>query len=146
MQKCFVGCSCSSTGKRRIAFLVIGVSIAGTALCIYAFAETTENYQYTHSAWHVLISLSLLFLLPPKQQSTPSQRDSADDQGDSKVPMRMRMRKHWSDFKTRVNVRRRQDRNGSRHQVDDTDLLTDENAGNGASMSQHYELLQAGEL
>jgi len=37
-------------------------------MCIFAFAETESNYPYTHSAWHVCMAVSVLFLLPDKKQ------------------------------------------------------------------------------
>jgi hypothetical protein len=34
------------------------------ALSLYGFVETSVNYPYVHSAWHILIACSLVFLLP----------------------------------------------------------------------------------
>ena len=40
-------------------WLTLGVMFAVGAVLIFALIETTSNYQYVHSGWHVLIALSL---------------------------------------------------------------------------------------
>ncbi|XP_078237485.1 post-GPI attachment to proteins factor 6 isoform X2 [Pogona vitticeps] len=59
--------------KRWAFFLFPGISLAVVAVVVYVFMETTENYYYTHSLWHILVAISLVFLLPPgdKQQQEP---------------------------------------------------------------------------
>ncbi|KAF7666431.1 hypothetical protein LDENG_00106130 [Lucifuga dentata] len=37
-------------------------------VCVYVFAETEDNYYYTHSLWHILVATSVVFLLPPKEK------------------------------------------------------------------------------
>ncbi|XP_063170703.1 post-GPI attachment to proteins factor 6 [Candoia aspera] len=51
--------------KRWAFFLFPGTSLAFVAIAVYACLETTENYYYTHSIWHVLVASSVAFLLPP---------------------------------------------------------------------------------
>ncbi|XP_012280579.1 post-GPI attachment to proteins factor 6 isoform X2 [Orussus abietinus] len=45
--------------------LLMGLSLALSGLLLYSLVETEENYFYVHSAWHMIIALSLVFLLPP---------------------------------------------------------------------------------
>ena len=40
-------------------WLSLGVLFAVGAVLIFALIETTSNYQYVHSGWHILIALSL---------------------------------------------------------------------------------------
>lgn len=44
--------------------LVPGVTLCIGALIIYTFLETSDNYEYTHGTWHILIMLATAFLLP----------------------------------------------------------------------------------
>ncbi|XP_046871899.1 transmembrane protein 8B [Hypomesus transpacificus] len=53
------------TWKRWVFFLLPGTLIATSAVALYAFVETQENYFYIHSIWHMLIAGSVGFLLPP---------------------------------------------------------------------------------
>lgn len=54
------------TWKRWVFFLFPGTTIATSAVALYAFVETEENYFYIHSIWHMLIAGSVGFLLPPR--------------------------------------------------------------------------------
>jgi len=45
-----------------------GIVLAVVGMTIFAFAETESNYPYTHSAWHLCMSFSIVFLLPDKKQ------------------------------------------------------------------------------
>lgn len=42
-----------------------GALIAITGAVLFAFFETGANYKYIHSAWHITLSMSIIFLLPP---------------------------------------------------------------------------------
>ncbi|XP_072371749.1 transmembrane protein 8B isoform X3 [Scyliorhinus torazame] len=53
------------TWKRWVFYLFPGTVIATSAVALYAFVETEENYFYIHSIWHMLIAGSVGFLLPP---------------------------------------------------------------------------------
>ncbi|XP_044017374.1 transmembrane protein 8B-like, partial [Aphidius gifuensis] len=52
--------------QKQMSFikLIIGLSLVIIGLILFTFVETQDNYQYIHSLWHIIISLSLIFLLP----------------------------------------------------------------------------------
>ncbi|UYV62170.1 TMEM8A [Cordylochernes scorpioides] len=51
--------------------LVPGAGLAISGLALFALVETEANYKYVHSVWHIMISLSIIFLLPPLPPTTP---------------------------------------------------------------------------
>ncbi|XP_042303629.1 transmembrane protein 8B isoform X1 [Sceloporus undulatus] len=57
------------TWQRWLFYLLPGALIAASAILLYAFVETEENYFYIHSIWHMLIASSVGFLLPPQAKS-----------------------------------------------------------------------------
>ncbi|OXU28873.1 hypothetical protein TSAR_000403 [Trichomalopsis sarcophagae] len=66
------GCYCYKMKKmiwpKRLIQLIIGLSLAGFGILIFSLVETESNYQYVHSAWHAVIAISLIFLLPPMRE------------------------------------------------------------------------------
>ncbi|KAM9305434.1 post-GPI attachment to proteins factor 6 [Gastrophryne carolinensis] len=58
--------------RRWVFFLLPGVALALIAISIYVFAETSANYYYTHSLWHVMVAASVAFLLPPREKGAKS--------------------------------------------------------------------------
>lgn len=47
-----------------ISKLLAGLLLATIGLLLFSLVETEANYQYVHSAWHMIIAISLIFLLP----------------------------------------------------------------------------------
>lgn len=54
--------------KRWVLYLIPGAVCALIGVCLYIFAETEDNYYYTHSLWHILVASCVVFLLPPKEK------------------------------------------------------------------------------
>uniref|UniRef100_A0A3P9KPC6 Post-glycosylphosphatidylinositol attachment to proteins 6 n=1 Tax=Oryzias latipes TaxID=8090 RepID=A0A3P9KPC6_ORYLA len=54
--------------KRWAFYLIPGLCCALVGVCLYIFAETEDNYYYTHSLWHILVASCVVFLLPPEEK------------------------------------------------------------------------------
>ncbi|KAK7945042.1 hypothetical protein WMY93_000770 [Mugilogobius chulae] len=54
--------------RRWVFFLLPGALCALIAVSVFVFAQTEDNYYYTHSMWHVLVAGCVVFLLPPKEK------------------------------------------------------------------------------
>lgn len=55
--------------KRWVLFLIPGLVCALIGICLYTFAETEDNYYYTHSLWHILVASCVALLLPPREKN-----------------------------------------------------------------------------
>ncbi|XP_036147030.1 post-GPI attachment to proteins factor 6 isoform X3 [Monomorium pharaonis] len=67
------------TPSRKI---LLGLLFAIVGLLLYSFIETEKNYQYVHSVWHIIMAISLIFLLPSvksKQITSPTNASFNDD-------------------------------------------------------------------
>uniref|UniRef100_A0A3Q1FSZ8 Post-glycosylphosphatidylinositol attachment to proteins 6 n=1 Tax=Acanthochromis polyacanthus TaxID=80966 RepID=A0A3Q1FSZ8_9TELE len=58
--------------QRWVFYLIPGGLCALIGVCLYIFAETEDNYYYTHSLWHILVASCVVFLLPPKEKHKES--------------------------------------------------------------------------
>lgn len=47
-----------------VRYLPLGVILVSVGLICYAFLQTEQNYKYVHSIWHMVIAVSVVFLLP----------------------------------------------------------------------------------
>ncbi|XP_061695872.1 post-GPI attachment to proteins factor 6 [Syngnathoides biaculeatus] len=59
--------------QRWVFYLIPGGLCALVGVCLYVFAETEDNYLYTHSIWHILVATCVVFLLPPRERSLAAQ-------------------------------------------------------------------------
>ncbi|KAL1429250.1 hypothetical protein MTO96_016465 [Rhipicephalus appendiculatus] len=73
VRRCYQSHSCQPTLREWLTNLVPGVLLAAVGLVLFAFVETEDNYKYIHSAWHIVISLSISFLLPKRNTSNVAQ-------------------------------------------------------------------------
>ncbi|KAK2589019.1 hypothetical protein KPH14_001862 [Odynerus spinipes] len=69
----------------RLSKLLLGLLMVGVGLLLFSLVETEANYQYVHSAWHVIIAISLLFLLPPVREGQLSNSDTKSSNEDSEL-------------------------------------------------------------
>ncbi|KAM9718644.1 post-GPI attachment to proteins factor 6 isoform 2-T2 [Menidia menidia] len=58
--------------QRWVLYLIPGALCALVGVCLYVFAETEDNYYYTHSLWHILVASCVVFLLPPRDKQRES--------------------------------------------------------------------------
>jgi hypothetical protein len=70
MWQCRAQRSCYPSKKYWKFFFPPGVLLVVVGLACYLFLETRQNYKYVHSAWHILMALAIIFLLPSKRQQT----------------------------------------------------------------------------
>lgn len=71
--------------KKPSRKILLGLLLAMTGLLLYSLIETEKNYQYVHSAWHICMAISLIFLLPSakSKQTTSSINASFNDDSES---------------------------------------------------------------
>ncbi|PVD23190.1 hypothetical protein C0Q70_16453 [Pomacea canaliculata] len=77
-RQCYLERKCFPT-KRRYLCMLPGALIAITGAVLFAFFETGANYKYIHSAWHIALSMSIIFLLPPPLRAKGSPTSSSND-------------------------------------------------------------------
>ncbi|XP_076641591.1 post-GPI attachment to proteins factor 6 [Halictus rubicundus] len=69
----------------RISKLLAGLLLATIGLLLFSLVETEANYQYVHSAWHMIIAMSLIFLLPPSPMEPASSSGTSSFSDDSEL-------------------------------------------------------------
>lgn len=77
-QSCRCCCtkSCFPSGRMCLFSIFPGFALTLSGLVVYAFFETQENYAMTHSCWHAIMALALLFFVPAMKK-----KDEEDDDG-----------------------------------------------------------------
>ncbi|CAH2094756.1 unnamed protein product [Euphydryas editha] len=45
-------------------YMPLGIALVSVGLICYAFLQTEQNYKIVHSLWHMIIAISVVFLLP----------------------------------------------------------------------------------
>lgn len=50
-------------------YMPLGLVLVSIGLVCYAFLQTEQNYKIVHSIWHMIIALSVVFLLPDVRRS-----------------------------------------------------------------------------
>jgi hypothetical protein len=70
MWQCKAQRSCYPSKRYWKFILPPGVLLVIVGLVCYLFLKTTQNYKYVHCAWHIIMALAIIFLLPSKRQQT----------------------------------------------------------------------------
>ena len=70
--------------RKFVTHIGLALAFSSVAGCLMAFAATTRNYAYVHSVWHVLLAVSLAFLVPkcaltPREKPTTTSRKSESE-------------------------------------------------------------------
>ncbi|KAJ8880657.1 hypothetical protein PR048_017127 [Dryococelus australis] len=59
-------------------FFLPGVLLFIVGVSCYTFLQTRNNYKFVHSAWHAIMALTIVFLLPSRHHKVASSEDSDD--------------------------------------------------------------------
>lgn len=54
-----------------IRFMPIGLCLVLMGLISFAFLQTKDNYKFVHSFWHAIMAVSVIFLLPGRDNFIP---------------------------------------------------------------------------
>jgi len=68
--------SCYPSKKYWKFYFPPGVLLVTVGLVCYSFLQTKQNYKYVHSAWHIIMALAIVFLLPSKQEERNTRENS----------------------------------------------------------------------
>ena len=49
-------------------YMPLGLALVSVGLICYAFLQTEQNYKIVHSFWHMIIAVSVVFLLPDSKR------------------------------------------------------------------------------
>lgn len=76
MWRCKSQRSCYPSQKYWKFYFPPGVLLVTVGLVCYSFLQTKQNYKYVHSAWHIIMALAIIFLLPSKQEERSARAKS----------------------------------------------------------------------
>jgi hypothetical protein len=76
--RCKAQRSCYPSKKYWKLYFPPGVLLVTVGLVCYSFLQTKQNYKYVHSAWHIIMALAIIFLLPSKKQEGVSRVNSEE--------------------------------------------------------------------
>lgn len=54
-----------------LRFMPVGIFLVLMGLISFAFLQTKDNYKFVHSFWHVIMAVSVIFLLPTEDNFIP---------------------------------------------------------------------------
>lgn len=52
-------------------YVPVGLIVVTIGLIIYAMLQTTNNYKYLHSMWHIIMAVAVIILLPRRDTFQP---------------------------------------------------------------------------
>ncbi|XP_063221877.1 post-GPI attachment to proteins factor 6 [Bacillus rossius redtenbacheri] len=70
--------SCYPEKKYYNKFFLPGVLLFIVGVSCYTFLQTRNNYKFVHSAWHAIMALTIVFLLPSRHHKVANSEDSDD--------------------------------------------------------------------
>jgi hypothetical protein len=59
-----------------VLFIVPGALLAIVGCGLFAFIETTDNYSYIHSSWHIMMASAVMLVLPPRTKEKRESQES----------------------------------------------------------------------
>ncbi|XP_077549875.1 transmembrane protein 8B-like [Haemaphysalis longicornis] len=74
VRQCVSRRNCFPQPRFWLLSIVPGAALGVIAVALYLGFETRRNYAYVHSAWHVLIGLSLFMVLPPRRRCQSAEK------------------------------------------------------------------------
>lgn len=74
VRQCVARKSCFPQPRFWLLSVVPGAALGVIGVALYLGFETHRNYAYVHSAWHVLVGLSLFMVMPPRRWCQSSEK------------------------------------------------------------------------
>lgn len=74
-------------------YLPLGATLVAVGLVCYAFLQTEQNYKVVHSLWHMIIALSVGFLLPDARRGDSANAFVPSSSSYCRVPFKYMFRR-----------------------------------------------------